>query len=211
MKKIVYELLLIAVVFCLNINVYAEKKEVELKKCVDGDTARFVLDGEEIKARFLAIDTPESVHPTIGEEPYGKEASQYTCNLLTNAKEIILEYDSKSDKTDKYDRHLVWVFVDDVLLQEDLISKGYAQLAYLYGDYKYIEELESVQEKSKKKKIGIWSDEETTKTITEENDDNENDEEIVVKKSDIKSILNSIYEILKKLIEIIETITNDVL
>lgn len=47
---------------------------------------------------MLAIDTPESVHPTKGVEYYGEEASNYTCNLVTNAKKIELEYDKNSDK-----------------------------------------------------------------------------------------------------------------
>ena len=119
----------------------------------------------------------------------------------------MLEYDSKSSKTDKYERHLVWVFVDDVLLQEELISKGYAQIDYVYGNYKYVEQLKGVEEKAKTKKNGIWSENQEENA----NKKDEDDEEIVVKKSDLKNILNSIYEILKKLLEIIETIINDVL
>ena len=207
MKKTIY-LLVGIVLFSLNIGVYAEQKEVTLKKCVDGDTARFIMNGKEIKARFLAIDTPESVHPTIEDEAFGKEASEYTCDLLTKAEKIVLEFDPKSSKTDKYDRHLVWVFVDDVLLQEELISKGFAQIDYVYGDYKYVEQLETVEEKAKNKKIGVWS--ENIEEKTSKKDDNK-DEEIVIKKSDLKSILNSIHGILKKLLEIIETIVNDVL
>lgn len=37
-----------------------EKKEVKFSSCIDGDTARFIMDKEEIKVRFLAIDTPET-------------------------------------------------------------------------------------------------------------------------------------------------------
>ena len=44
-----------------------EKKEVEFKSCIDGDTARFIMDKEEIKVRFLAIDTPETNHPKKGD------------------------------------------------------------------------------------------------------------------------------------------------
>ena len=159
MKKI----LLIIFLFVLNFS-YVEAEEIKVKfsKCVDGDTAKFIYKKEEITARFLAIDTPESVHPTIGEEKYGKEASDYTCDRLTNAKEIILEFDANSDKTDKYDRYLVWIFVDGELLQEELIEMGYAEVAYLYDDYKYTEQLEKVQEKAKSKKIGIWSLESTS-------------------------------------------------
>lgn len=154
MKKIVF----IFLCLFININVFAEEIEVKLSKCVDGDTAKFIYKDEVITARFLAIDTPESVHPTIGEEPYGKEASNYTCSVLEKAEEIILEFDSNSDKTDKYDRYLVWVFVDGKLLQKQLISKGYAEVAYLYDDYKYTVELEKEQEKAKVKKVGIWSE-----------------------------------------------------
>ncbi len=154
MKK----MLLILFLFFLNINyVSAESIKVKFSKCVDGDTARFIYNNEEITARFLAIDTPESVHPTIKEEEYGKEASDFTCNKLKQAKEIILEFDDNSDKTDKYGRYLVWIFTDGKLLQEELIEVGYAEVAYLYNDYKYTSQLEKIQDKVKKKKIGIWS------------------------------------------------------
>lgn len=155
MKKKLYMLITI---LCMLLTLYPTsifalaKREVKLSKCVDGDTARFILNKEEIKARFLAIDTPESVHPTKGVEPYGKEASEYTCNALKNAKKITIEYDSDSDKTDKYKRHLVWVYVDDVLLQKTLIEKGYAKVAYLYGKYQYTDELKETEEKVKPQK-----------------------------------------------------------
>lgn len=135
-----------------------EKVEVEFSKCVDGDTAKFILDEEEITARFLAIDTPETVHPSIGEEPFGKEASNYTCDKLTNAKKIVLEYDDGSDKTDKYNRHLVWVYYDDKFLQEELLELGYAEIAYLYGNYKYTSDLQNVEVVAKSNKVGIWGD-----------------------------------------------------
>lgn len=158
MKKIFFNFCLILFIFLLGIgNVFANDK-VTLKKCVDGDTAQFILNGETIKVRFLAIDTPESVHPTKEVEAYGKEASTYTCEVLTNAKNIELEYES-SNKTDKYGRYLAWVWVDDVLLQDDLVSKGYAEVAYLYGKYKYVDLLKDHQAIAQAKKLNIWSDE----------------------------------------------------
>ena len=152
MKKILFILTLF---FTFTINTYAKKLEVTLDKCVDGDTAWFNLDNERIKTRFLAINTPESTNKI---EAYGKEASNYTCNMLTNAKKIEIEYDSNSDKFDKYDRHLVWVFVDDNLLQEKLLEEGLAEIKYIYGDYKYLDELKKVESTAKKNKVGMWSD-----------------------------------------------------
>jgi len=157
-----------------------ESIEVKFSKCVDGDTAKFILDKREITARFLAIDTPETKHPTKGVEPFGKDASNYTCDKLTNAKKIVLEYDDGSDKTDKYERHLVWVYYDDNFLQEELINLGYAKVAYLYGDYKYTTDLQNAEVVAKSDKKGIWSDYEFTDvekeyTVTFSYDDEEID------------------------------------
>lgn len=141
--------------FLFIVNVDAQKLVVTLDKCVDGDTAWFYLDNEEIKARFLAIDTPES---TTKKEAFGKEASDFTCNLLKNANKIEIEYDDNSDKLDKYNRHLVWVFVDDNLLQDLIIKNGLGEVEYLYGDYKYTSILEASEILAKTNRVGMWND-----------------------------------------------------
>lgn len=154
MKKIILILILL-----INVNVYANSKEtVTLVKCVDGDTASFNINGETQKVRFLAIDTPETVHPTKEVEAYGSNAKEYTCNRLTNAKKIVLEYDDKSTKFDKYNRLLAWIWVDNSLLQEELIKVGYAKVDYIYGKYSYLDKLYSEEEKAKEKKLGLWQD-----------------------------------------------------
>ena len=161
MKKVV----MIFLFFCLFItNVYAERVSVKFEACVDGDTIKVMLDNKKTTVRFLAIDTPETVHPTKGEQPFGKEASNYTCNKVKNAKKLEIEYDEGSTKTDKYNRALGWVFIDDTLLQKDLVSLGYAKVAYLYGNYKYTEDLKKEESIAKSKKLGVWSLEEETTT-----------------------------------------------
>lgn len=157
LKKIIF---LILIFLCVNVNVFAsEKEEVKFNKCVDGDTIKIELDGDIKTVRMLAVDTPESVHPTKGVEYYGKEASNFTCETFTNAKKIEIEYDADSDKEDKYGRLLVWLFVDGSLFQDMLIQGGYAEVAYLYGDYKYTSLLQDHQAVVETKKIGIWNDE----------------------------------------------------
>lgn len=151
--------------FCLMMIpsfVFAGETEiVTLDKCVDGDTANFkTSSGTVYKTRFLAVDTPETVHPTKEVEAYGKEASDYTCETLTNAKEIKLEYDDNSDREDKYGRTLAWVWVDGVLLQQSLVEKGLAEVAYLYDDYQYTSLLQDAEAVAKANKVGQWSDEE---------------------------------------------------
>ena len=173
------------ITFLLFINVSYALDEVKLSKCVDGDTIKVKIDNKEYTVRMLAIDTPESVHPKKKVEYYGKEASEYTCNIVSNAKKIELEYDSGSDKTDKYDRLLAWVIVDGELLQDKLVSLGYAKVAYLYGDYKYTSLLEEHQELASAKNLGIWNQQEKDKfdnnsNSTDNNDNNYSTQDIVM-------------------------------
>lgn len=161
MKNIIYKLLLILLLLIpISINA-EEKKTVLFSSCIDGDTAKVILNKEQITLRFLAIDTPETKHPTKGEEPFGKEASNYTCNALKNASTIEIEYDKNANILDKYNRHLVWIFVDGELLQEKLIEKGYAKTAYLYDEYKYTNNLLKLESIAKNSNVGIWGDYET--------------------------------------------------
>jgi micrococcal nuclease len=175
MKNIKY-ILITLIIFLVPVNIFAlEKEEVTLSKCVDGDTAKFIYNNEEIKVRFLAVDTPETKHPTKGEEPYGKEASNYTCDRLTNGKKIELEFDENSDKTDKYNRYLAWIFVDDSLLQAELVKEGLAEVAYLYGDYKYTSLLKDYEQTAIANKVGMYSDTDTSSYTASKNNSDEDD------------------------------------
>lgn len=168
---------------------------VTLEKCVDGDTAIFKdQEGEIFKTRFLAIDTPETVHPTKKEEAFGKEASKYTCDSLTNAGEIKLEYDGGSDKEDKYGRRLAWVYVDGILLQEKLIELGYAEVAYLYGDYQYTDRLKEKEVHAKENKIGLWSNEKKEKLNTQEEKDQSTTKSVSKKEKKKKNWLQELID-----------------
>ena len=151
MKK----LFLILIVLLIPYKVFAsERLEVTLDKCVDGDTAWVYLNNNPIKLRFLAIDTPESTNRI---EKYGKEASEFTCNYLTNTSKIEIEYDNNSNKYDKYNRHLVWIFVDNKLLQDLIVKEGLAEIKYIYGDYKYLDTLNISLKEAKVKQLNLWS------------------------------------------------------
>lgn len=124
--------------------------------CVDGDT--FKLDN--VSMRMLAIDTPETVKPNHPVEPFGKEACSFTCDAITKANKITIKQD-KGNEQDRYGRSLVWVLVDDVLLQEMIVEKGLGEIKYVQKktvDKKYLSDLEKAQEKAQAQKIGIWQE-----------------------------------------------------
>lgn len=153
MKKIV----IIFLLFFNMSSIHASSKfKVTLDKCIDGDTARFNIKGEVKTVRFLSINAPEIDHDNVVAEPFGYEAGDYTCNLLKKASVIKLQYDTKSDKEDKYGRVLAWVFVDDVLLQEKLVSEGLAEVKYVYDDYLYSSDLKEVERIAKSSHKGMW-------------------------------------------------------
>ena len=168
--------------------------------CVDGDTIKAKIDGDVSTIRFLAIDTPETVHPKKKVEPFGKEASNYTCNRVKNAKKLELEYDPGSDKIDKYKRTLGWIYVDNSLLQKELIEKGYAKVAYIYGNYLYTDELKDIEHGVKNKKIGVWSVSNDT-SYTKENTESEGKSISQIITDFINDLIDDIIKSIKKTIK----------
>ena len=88
------------------------QQEVTVKTFVDGDTTHFDLtspiDGSNVvKARYLAIDTPES---TGKIEEWGKKASKFTRSKLENATSIIIESDNATWNVDSTGgRYMLWI------------------------------------------------------------------------------------------------------
>ncbi len=89
------------------------KAEVTVKQFIDGDTTHFyvspaVMANGIIKARYLAINTPES---TGKIEEYGKAAARFTREKLENAESIILESETGTWTPDSTgDRYLCWIW-----------------------------------------------------------------------------------------------------
>ena len=120
-------------------------------KTSDGDTARLIIDGENVRVRFLGINTPEVSGENKIEEPYGKEALEYTKNKLENAKKIEIEYDDVADHEDRFGRKLAWIWVDDALIEIELLEAGLAKTYMLKDGYRYAAELkEAVKEYEKR-------------------------------------------------------------
>ena len=86
---------------------------VTVKSYIDGDTTHFYINEDKIeegffKARYLAINTPES---TGVMEPWGKKASEYTKTQLMKATSIIAESDTATwDLDSTGGRYLVWIW-----------------------------------------------------------------------------------------------------
>jgi len=128
--------------------------EVRVERCIDGDT--IVVEGGT-RVRLIGADTPETVKPNWPVEPFGPEASAFTQKAIENAgNKVRLEPDG--DQTDRYKRQLAMVYVDGVLLNEELIRQG---LAVAQTQYRYSQEMKTrfkaAEEEAKKANRGLWS------------------------------------------------------
>ena len=126
----------VAASLVLDMDSETVKQEVTVKNFVDGDTVHFhvpesVMADGVLKARFLAVNTPES---TGKIEEYGKAASNYTREKLSAATSIVLESETAFWNPDSTgDRYLVWVWYktaedqDYRNLNAELLQEGLAR------------------------------------------------------------------------------------
>ena len=132
---------------------------VEAVRVVDGDTAVVKYKGENLKIRFLLIDTPETCKPNTPVEPYGPEAKAFTKRAMQPGSELRVEFGKA--KKDKYGRGLGFIYYKQegrwFMLNEMLVKNGLARVAYVYKDKEHLDELYKCQDVAKKDKKGIWS------------------------------------------------------
>jgi micrococcal nuclease len=143
------------------------KQEVTVKQYIDGDTTHFyvpssVMSGGVLKARYLAINTPES---TGKIEPFGKTAAAFTREKLEGAESIIIESDTATwDADSTGDRYLSWVWYKNAGDEEyrnlniEILQNGLA-IASNSGNNRYGETCLAAIDQAKAQKLNVHSDE----------------------------------------------------
>ena len=122
---------------------------------VDGDTIDVVINGVEVRVRYIGIDTPET---RSGVEWMGPEAAAAKASLVAG-KDVVLEKDVS--ETDRYGRALRYVWIRDgtgwLLINRELVRLGFAQVATYPPDVKYADTvLLSAQQQARTEGIGLW-------------------------------------------------------
>jgi len=149
----------------LNMDSETAKAEATVKTFVDGDTTHFYVDDPAIefgvfKARFLAVDTPES---TGKIEEYGKKASNFTKEKLSSATSIIVESDSEVWQKDSTgSRTLAWIWYKSEGMTEyrnlnlEILQNGLA-LASNTGGNRYGDTCLAALNQAKTLKLNLYS------------------------------------------------------
>lgn len=126
--------------------------EATVKRVVDGDTFELV-SGE--KVRLIGVDTPETVKPNHPVEPYGKEASNYTKQLLTG-KKLTLKFDV--EPYDKYKRLLAYAYLEDgTFVNEKLVREGYARIMTVPPNVAYADLFLEAEREAREQNRGLWA------------------------------------------------------
>lgn len=123
-----------------------------VERVVDGDT--LLLHGGE-RVRLLGVDSPETVREGFPVEPWGPEASHFTKRMV-EGRSVQLKFDK--ERRDRHGRLLAYVYIDGVLLNEELIRAGLskAQLQYPYSSaMKRL--FREAEDDAKAAGIGLWS------------------------------------------------------
>ena len=127
---------------------------VKVTRVVDGDTIDVEIDGKTERVRYIGIDTPETVDPRKPVQCFGVEASKKNKELV-EGKMVRLEKDI-TDR-DRYGRLLRYVWVDDTLINQELVAQGFAS-SYSYPPDIARQDLFVVAEKkAREEKLGLWS------------------------------------------------------
>ena len=128
-------------------------EKASVVEVVDGDTIKVNLGGGFYTVRYIGVDTPETKHPTVGVECYGREASAANQQLV-GGKTVLLEKDVS--ETDRYGRLLRYVWLEGELVNERLVRQGYAVSSTYPPDVKYQERFLAAQREAREADRGLW-------------------------------------------------------
>lgn len=129
---------------------------LSVDRVIDGDTFHVTSQGRSFKVRLLLVDTPETSKQGKAAQPFADEAKKRTQALLQHASVIEGQFDV-GDKTDKYGRALMYIYLDGKLLQSQLVEEGLARVGYAYPpNTSLLKQLHRVEATAKEKKQNIW-------------------------------------------------------
>jgi micrococcal nuclease len=128
-----------------------------VERVVDGDTL-LLASGERV--RLIGVDTPEVKHPKKPVEWFGKEATEFTRQMV-EGKRVRLEFDPANAATGHKDntqqkRTLAYVFLDDGrLLNTEIIKQGYGFAMSRYP-FARMEEFRRLEREAREQRRGLW-------------------------------------------------------
>ncbi|MFW6051815.1 MAG: thermonuclease family protein [Myxococcota bacterium] len=127
---------------------------VPVLRVIDGDTIVAKVDGREERIRYIGIDTPETHHPRIGEEPFGREATEANRALVGDGP-VELAFDV--ERRDDYGRLLAYVYLPDgTFVNAVLVEDGYAQIMTVPPNVRHADLFRRLEREARDREAGLW-------------------------------------------------------
>ena len=139
-----------------SISIIAQDRQpVTVTHITDGDTFWGKdASGEKIKFRPIGFDCPEEANFGRPAEPFNVQATAYTISLIAD-QTVYVEYDIQ--QTDKWGRHLVYVYLPDGrMLNELILRDGWASLATYPPNIKNVDPFTVAQQEARERGRGMW-------------------------------------------------------
>jgi micrococcal nuclease len=134
------------VLFILLISFFEVLNASKVTRVIDGDT--FEIETGE-KVRLIGINAPEI------SDIFGVESKEYLIQLI-EGKDVDLQDDNLSNKTDRYNRLLKYVILNGEDINNKLIINGFA-FAYLKYNFEKSELYKESQISASKNGLGMWN------------------------------------------------------
>ena len=148
MAEKIWLLILVLVLLLPGYACRAPSDLVRVIRVIDGDT--IVIEGGH-RVRYIGIDAPE-VYPRL--EAYGMEAWQVNRELV-EGKKVRLERDVS--EADKYGRLLRYIWVDDIMVNAELVKRGLTRAKAYPPDTKYQDYLAEMETEARLTGRGAWA------------------------------------------------------
>lgn len=128
--------------------IYREKAKVSY--VLDGDTVEIT---DKKRVRLIGINTPERKTGNKNGQCFSEKAAKITRSLLENQ---TIEMEKDVSETDKYGRLLRYIYLDDILINEFLLSAGFARLETIPPDVKYYQLFLEAEKEARSNARGLW-------------------------------------------------------
>ena len=114
----------------------------------DGDSLKGIYKNELIKIRLAEIDAPEL------KQSFGLDSKNCLINLVQESNNKVF---FKFKEKDRYDRHVGWIYSEDLDINLEMVKKG---CAWVYDRYVKRKVLFKHQDNARENNIGLWKNSE---------------------------------------------------
>ncbi len=128
-------------------------EEGNVTNILSGNVIEVLIGGQPRQVKYLLVDVPEVNDPHQETHLFGVAVLDFN-QALVGGKTVTLEKDITD--VDEQGRLLRYVYVDDLLVNEEIIRQGLGWVALVPPDLKYAARLQRAEEGVKAENFGVW-------------------------------------------------------